>query len=273
MITIERFAMNRIIYPKVSLKDFFDIALSCGIKYIELRNDLGNDEIIDSLPPSVVNQMCNDTGIEIISINAVQKFNLQDNFKIAQEEIKQTIALCNEIGCSSIVLCPNNDIEDNRSADEFLLDTIDALKLYEPLFKEYGVTAYVEPLGFPECSIRTKQSAIEAIKAAGFPEIYSIVHDTFHHFLGPDDRYYSDETGLVHISGIQKVQSGTEIRDEHRVLIDKNDIMETRKQIHILEDRGYLGMYSFEPFAASIQNMTKPDLINAVNECLDYLIN
>ncbi len=273
MITRERFALNRIIYPDIPLKDFIEMTDSCGIHYIELRNDLGNGDIIDSLTASNVKQMCDEANISIISINAIQKFNLPSNFSNAREEINQISALCNELACSFIVLCPNNEFDDKRSSSEFLRDTIEALKLYAPIFKEYKIAAYVEPLGFEECSVRTKQLAAEAIESAGFPEIYSIVHDTFHHFLGLDNKYYSDLTGLVHISGVEKVASGTPIRDELRVLVDKNDIMETKKQIHILESEGYMGLYSFEPFSASIQKLTKADLINAVNESIDYLID
>lgn len=273
MITRERFALNRIIYPNIPLNDFIEMSASCGIQYIELRNDLGNGDIIDSLTASNVKQMCDEANISIISINAIQKFNLPSNFFNAHEEIKQINALCNEIACSSIVLCPNNELDDKRSSAQFLQDTIDALNLYAPILKEYEIKAYVEPLGFQECSVRTKQLAAEAIKSSGFSEIYSIVHDTFHHFLGPDNKYYSDLTGLVHISGVEKVASGTPIRDEHRVLVDKYDIMETRKQIHILESEGYKGLYSFEPFSTSIQKMTKTDLINAVYESIDYLID
>ena len=273
MISRERFALNRIIYPNIPLKDFIEMTGSCGIQYIELRNDLCNGDIIDSLTSFNVKQMCNEANISIISINAIQKFNLPSFFSNAQEEIEQISALCNELACSSIVLCPNNEIDDKRSSSEFLKDTTEALKLYAPIFKEYKIAAYVEPLGFQECSVRTKQLAAEAIQSSGFPEIYSIVHDTFHHFLGPDNKYYSDITGLVHISGVEKVASGTQIKDEHRVLVDKNDIMETRKQIHILESEGYMGLYSFEPFSASIQKMIKTDLINAINESIDYLID
>ena len=153
-----------------------------------------------------------------------------------------------------------------------MLDTIDSLKLYAPIFEEYELSAYVEPLGFSECSVRTKKLAIDAIQASGYPEIYRIVHDTFHHFLSPEERFFPDATGLVHISGVTEDLPATAIRDEHRILINENDKMDSRKQINILEDSGYQGLFSFEPFASSVQQMTKSDLIEAVNESLDYLI-
>lgn len=274
MITKERFALNRIIYPEASLKDFFDLANSCGINNIELRNDIGKGEIIDSFSVFELNQICEDNNINILSINAIQKFNLPSNFITAQEELKQISTLCNEINCTSIVMCPANDITDKRTEDEFFQDTIDALKLYAPILEEYEISAYVEPLGFPECSLRSKQLAMEAIQIADCSSgIYKIIHDTFHHFLGPDKKFFSDETGLVHISGVHQIPQDTSIRDEHRVLIDENDIMDTSKQIHTLEDEGYKGYYSFEPFAPSVQKMAKTDLRDAINKSLDYLMS
>ena len=69
MITKKRFALNRIIYPNIPLKDFIEMTDSCGIQYIELRNDLGNGDIIDSLTASNVKKMCDEANISIISIN------------------------------------------------------------------------------------------------------------------------------------------------------------------------------------------------------------
>ena len=61
---------------------------------------------------------------------------------------------------------------------------------------------FVEPLGFAECSLRSKKMAIQAIRESG-QDVYRLVHDTFHHFLGPDDRIFPAETGIVHISGVE----------------------------------------------------------------------
>lgn len=273
MIKRERFALNRIIYPHAPLKDFIDLALVCGISKIELRNDLEGGRIIDSLSSNELSSICKSEGVEIISVNAVQKFNLPANFINAREEIKEISSLCNEINCSSIVLCPNNEIDDKRTSAEFLRDTIDALNFYASTFRDYELTAYIEPLGFPECSIRTKRDAMEAIQKSDCPEIYKIIHDTFHHFLSSELEYYFEATGLVHISGVSEDIKKSAVKDEHRILINCNDKMDSLKQIHILEESGYPGLYSFEPFATSVQKMSKSDLIKAVNNSLNYIIS
>jgi 2-keto-myo-inositol isomerase len=272
MITRDRFALNRIIYPYAPLKDFIDFAVSCGIPKIELRNDLAQGDILDSMKESEIKNICNNEGVQIISINAVQKFNLPPNFLRAEEEIRKLAGLCNGIGCKAIVLCPTNDPMDKRTDEIFLTDTIDSLKLYAPIFKEFGLRAYIEPLGFPECSTRTKKSAIEAIQGSGSPEIYGIVHDTFHHYLSSEVDYYPEATGLVHISGVTSNLPVSSIKDEHRILVNMNDKMDSIEQINILEKNGYQGLYSFEPFAPSIQGMNKAALKEAINLSLAYLM-
>ena len=131
--------------------------------------------------------------------------------------------LSKEIGCKALILCPNNDLNDKRTADEFLADTTEALKRYGRLFRESGITGLVEPLGFEECSLRSKKTAIEAIEGSGYRDVYRIVHDTFHHYLGTDKDFYPEYTGLVHVSGVESDVDDAEMRDMHRILVSEKD--------------------------------------------------
>ena len=70
----------------------------------------------------------------------------------------------------------------------------DALTALAPLLRSTGVVGLVEPLGFPECSLRLKREALDAIDAVEGADVFKLVHDTFHHhvageteiFPGPD---------------------------------------------------------------------------------------
>lgn len=280
MLTANRFSLNRIISPALSLKEFIDLTADCALEYIELRNDLGDGKIIDNLKPDEVKKMCSDAGLKIATINAIQKFNLPSNFKKAEEEIKRTADLCKVIGCSAIILCPNNDTNDRRSAEEFIADTAQALSLYSPIFKNAGITGLIEPLGFGECSIRGKKAAIKAITLSGSAGCtdpgnkeccYKVVHDTFHHYLGTDKEYFPHETGLIHISGVEDDIPDSKMRDSHRVLVTDKDRIENKKQVRDMDEKGYNGIISFEPFSAGIQKMDRNTLKKAVIESIRYI--
>ena len=72
-----------------------------------------------------------------------------------------------EYGPRAIVLCPNNDPDDNKSGERSLRDTIDSLEELRPLFEDSGLLGYVEPLGFAESSLDSVFTAAGAIGEAG----------------------------------------------------------------------------------------------------------
>jgi hypothetical protein len=67
---------NRIIYPKLKLEDFFKFVKDLGLNKIELRNDLPGGKIIDGYTPGQLKELSKKYGVEILTINALQKFNL-----------------------------------------------------------------------------------------------------------------------------------------------------------------------------------------------------
>ena len=97
------------------------------------------------------------------------------------------------------------------------------------------------------------------------------MHDTFHHYLGPDETVFPEYTGLVHISGVETDIPTSQIRDGHRVLIGGRDIMDNKAQIQALESQGYNGFYSFEPFSSDVQNMSLEQLTDALSESLEFI--
>jgi 2-keto-myo-inositol isomerase len=265
-----RFCLNRIIYPGLDLKKFFLLTRDVGLSYVELRNDLPGGKILDDIPPEKVKKLADDYGIRILTINAVQKFNLGSVLEKVYADVKEMLETAAAIGCYGIVLCPNNDTNDTRTPEQFYQDTVAALKKITPLFKESGITGLVEALGFEECSLRSKKVAIQAIQESGY-DGYRIVHDTFHHYLGPDEIVFPEYTGLVHISGVETDIPTPQIRDGHRILIGHRDIMDNKAQIRTLESQGYTGIYSFEPFSSDVQNMPLERLKAALSESLEFM--
>lgn len=265
-----RFCLNRIISPSLDLENFFKLVRELELNTVELRNDLPGSKVLDDIPPQDVKALSEDYQVHILTINAAQQFNLGSILDAVNNDVKELIRTASAVGCQGIVLCPNNDRDDGRTPDQCYQDTVAALKRIGPLFKEAGIKGYVEPLGFEECSLRSKETAIHAIRESG-EDVYQIVHDTFHHFLGPDEKVFPAETGLVHISGVEEDMDPAQFRDEHRILIGTGDVIGNRTQISALENQGYEGFYSFEPFGSKVQQMSPEALSYALEESLKLL--
>jgi 2-keto-myo-inositol isomerase len=271
MLNKSRFALNRMVCPDLGLERFFRLARELGLDKVELRNDLAGGKILDDYSPDQVKAMTDQLGIEVISINAIQHFNLVPAWDRVVEDVNRMVATARAIGCPNIVLCPNNDVQDRRTAQAFYQDTVTALNKLAPVFKEGDVTGLVEPLGFEECSLRSKDTAVKAIREAA-SDGYRLVHDTFHHYLGPDVSVQAFDTGLVHISGVEAKISSRQFQDAHRVLVDRADKLKNLEQIKTLLDRGYEGDFSFEPFSEDVHRMDIAEIKLAIDKSIAFII-
>ncbi|MDR3170160.1 MAG: TIM barrel protein [Treponema sp.] len=285
MLNRKRFALNRIIAPAMGLAEFFKFTASLGLSKVELRNDLPgkshSEDIIDGLKPAEVYQMAADAGVQIITINALQKFNLPAKRASCLGELEKLLELAAAIHCKAVVLCPNNEAEDKRTPRQKYRDTVEALESYGPLFVQYGIAAYIEALGFGISSLASLPAIVNAIKSSGFG-CYRALLDTFHHYIGPDNAsifgmdgmgasYELPYTGLVHISGVEATIPVADYRDAHRVLIGPKDTMHNKEAIQSLDALGYLGIFSFEPFSEAVQKLSPKELATALNASFAYL--
>lgn len=262
-----KFALNHMTAPAMPIATFLDLALSLGINAVEIRNDLANNAILDGTAPGDIRKMAQDRGIEIISINALQRFNEWTEERAREGE--ELIAYARDCGAKALVLVPKNDGtgRDDGQRQQNLRESLWALK---PLLQEAGITGLVEPLGFAICSLSSKQEAAEAIEAVDGTRTFKLVHDTFHHHLAGEPALFPAMTGLVHISGVtDPAVSVADLRDSHRVLVDGDDRLDNVGQIRALRAAGYSGPLSFEPFAPSVHALTDPRA--AVRESIDYI--
>lgn len=265
-----RFCLNRMISPSLDLENFFRLSRDVGLTAVELRNDLPGGRILDAISPQQVRALADDYQVRILTINAVQKFNLGTVLDDVYSDVQELIRRAGAIDCKAIVLCPDNDPDDGRTSDRCYRDTVAALKRIGPLLGNAGIKGFVEPFGFSECSLRSKETAIQAIRESG-QDVYRIVHDTFHHFLGPDEKVFPAETGIVHMSGVESDIDQAQFKDDHRILIGPKDVMDNQAQIRELEAQGYSGFYSFEPFSPNVQQMSIKELSKALDESLELI--
>jgi 2-keto-myo-inositol isomerase len=276
MIEKRRFALNRITCPSLSLEDFFHFAAELGLSKVELRNDLPGAKVTDGVQASRAAAIAQASGVHIITINALQKFNLKEARQKTASELERLLDQAAELHCPAIVLCPNNDSADKRDAKTKVAETVDALKAFGPSFMERGILGYVEPLGFHESSLASIIVAVETIRSSGF-SCYRTVYDTFHHYVGPDTEndigphYQVSNTGIIHISAVEADVAKENYRDEHRVLPGPKDKTFCKEQIGHHDRLGYTGDISFEPFAATVQHMDHDRLASALKESIRYL--
>jgi 2-keto-myo-inositol isomerase len=277
MITRKSLALNRIAAPGLTLERFFALAKSLEIEQVELRNDLPGGSVTDELPASEVAQLSARAGVKVCTINALQKFNLEAARAEVERELQVLAETAMQLGCGGVVLCPNNDVGDRRTSEQMYRETVAALCAWKPTFERTGMLGLVEPLGFPESSLRSGLLALRAIEEAG-GACYRIVHDTFHHALGPNPAdlvqtpAYVERVGLVHISGVESGIPKEQYRDAHRILVGPRDRLDSRGQVRSLMSSGYTGQVSFEPFAAEVQRLAPEPLRQALEDSLRFLL-
>lgn len=263
-----RFALNRMVAPRLSLPEFIELAVALKADAIEIRNDLKGVEIEDGTPPERVRELCAAKGISVLSINALYPFDVWNDERRAQA--LKLAAYARDCGAQGLVLCPLNDRADPRSEAERASGLRTALSALAPVLRDHGLLGFVEPLGFEECSLRRKAPAVEAIKAIGGLDVFRLVHDTFHHHLAGEQAFFPALTGLVHISGVEDADAPlNSIRDGHRVLVGEGDILGNAAQIDTLLSSGYSGYLSFEPFADSVHGLA--DIQQAIGASMAHL--
>ena len=263
-----KFALNHMVAPRLDHPAFFDLALKLGLAEVEIRNDLSGVALADGTPAANVGAAAKARGLEVLTINALQRFNLWDDARAA--EAQAMIEQCAASGAKALILCPVNDVHYAPSPSERRRALLEALNRLKPMLSSAGVYGFVEPLGFAECSLRYKEEAIDAIEAVGGGDVFRVVHDTFHHTVAGEAKMFPEMTGLVHLSGVaDQAATAATMRDRHRVLVDASDRIGNIEQLRGLRAAGYDGPASFEPFAASVH---ASDSIEAdLRASLDYV--
>lgn len=262
------FSLNRMSAPRLPLADFLLLARQLEIGAIEIRNDLPGVEITDGTPAAEIKAMSEAAGIDILTINALQRFEQFD-----AQRASEAVALAQfaaECGAKALVLCPTNSVLDRRSVSERHDDLVAALEQLKPILADHGLLGFIETLGFEECALRRKSDAVKGIDDAAGAGRFKLVHDTFHHHLAGEDLLFPELTGLVHISGVQDPAVAVEaMRDGHRVLVGPDDRLGNVRQLAALLERGYRGHASFEPFSVEIAQA--PDVQALLRESMAFI--
>ena len=263
-----RFGLNHIISPSLTHDELVDAAVKLGAVAIELRNDVGDNSLKSVETARRVGARAADAGLEVKSINALYPFNVWNEERARQTETLASLA--EACGATGLVMCPLNEGRMLEDTPEKAASLRAALSASRPILERHGLKGFVEPLGFPFSSMRLKRDALAAIDDIGGANVFSLVHDTFHHRGAGEEVLFATRTGLVHISGLEDPAiSFAGMLDGHRVLVGPNDRLDNVEQLRQLYAEGYDGVVSFEPFAKEVHGL--PDPIAAVRDSMAYV--
>ncbi|RIX99681.1 xylose isomerase [Aureimonas flava] len=243
--------------PSLPLEEFLRAAGELGVEAVELRNDLPGIALADGAPTAEVRAAVSRSGMRVLSINALQRFNEWTPEREA--EARALARQAAEVGAEALVLCPVNEEGWRAEGSRRHESLVEALRGLSPILREAGLIGLVEPLGFAECSLRRKADAVAAIDEAGAADRFKLVHDTFHHVVAGEREIFPARTGLVHISGVEDGAVPVDaMRDPHRVLVGPGDRLDNTGQMRALVEGGYRGAFSFEPFAREVAESDDP---------------
>ncbi len=263
-----KFGFNHVVSPSLTPDELVDAAVQLGAVAIELRNDVGDNSLKDVETARRVGAKASDAGLEVRSINALYPFNVWNDERARQTKALASLAAA--CGATGLVMCPLNEGKMLEDAPEKAAGLRAALSRIRPILEDHGLKGFVEPLGFPVSSLRFKREAVAAINDIGGADVFTLVHDTFHHRGAGEQHLFASRSGLVHISGLEDPAiSFTDMLDGHRVLVGPKDRLGNVEQLRQLYADGYDGVVSFEPFAKEVHGL--PDPIAAVRESMAYV--
>jgi 2-keto-myo-inositol isomerase len=263
-----KFGFNHMIYPALTPDQLVDSAVKLGAVAIELRNDVGDNSLKDVETARRVGAKAKEAGLEVLSINALYPFNVWSEERARQTEALAALAAA--AGATGLVMCPLNEGKMLEDTPEKAAGLRAALTAIRPILEAHGLKGFVEPLGFPVSSLRLKREALAAIDDIGGADVFSLVHDTFHHAGAGEEAVYAKRTGLVHISGLEDAKvSFADMLDGDRVLVGPKDRLGNIEQLRRLYADGYDGVVSYEPFAKEVHELRDP--IAAVRDSMAYV--
>ena len=242
-----KFSLNQILFPNSSLDYFLNFSNDLKVHAIEIRNDIKTN-LIKENDPSKLKNKCGEKSLKILSINALQKFNIWN--KDRSDELIKLCKFADQADIWGIVLVPLNDGSVNSPTEQIQL-LEESLSEIIKILSDYKVIGLVEPLGFKQSSLRYKSMAVKIINNLQSNKL-NIVHDTFHHALANEKDFFPSLTGLVHFSGVSNIYKNIELNDDHRSVVDENDILANLYQIQKLINSNYQCYFSFEPFSNTL---------------------
>lgn len=263
-----RLALNRTCAPQLPLKEFIALATAVGVEAIEIRNDIEGREFADGTPAADVRARLDAAGLSVASVNALQRFN--DWTAERADEAEAIVSYAAALGAPGVVLCPVHDEGHGWSEADKERNLRAGLRHLRPILLNHGVTGYVEPLGMKGSTMKRQDMAVAAVTDIDGWDAYALCHDTFQFFRCGDKHLFPERIGLMHMSGIARRDlAPKDLLEPDRGLVFVDDRVGNVAQIKALQNAGYDGFVSMEPFSPAVQN--DPELPARLRASLDYV--
>ncbi len=260
------FALNHMTSAKLRYDKVLSLASDLGCVGVEFRNDLPGD-LFDGDAPEKVRGLAEKASLRILDLSEIKMFNCW-----SAERAREAAALMDTakaIGAESVSLIPRCDGKGlgngERQANLRL-----ALRELLPMLKDAGLIGLVEPLGFEHSSLRFKEEAMGGVDGVGGRGVFRLVHDSFHHHLAGETKFFCEDTGIVHVSGVVEPDVGIrEMQDSHRILVNAADRLGNVAQLREMRAGGYTGPISYEAFSPLVHD--DPDLANSLSNSMSFI--
>lgn len=233
-----------------------------------MRNDIAGREFADGTPAEALRDELRAAGLELASINALQRSN--DWTGERERKVRSLARYAASLGAPGIVLCPVIQVDHGWSDAELQAKLRLALRMMRPILLDEGVKGYLEPLGMKDSTLKRQQTAVEAIEDIDGWGAFELCHDTFQFYRCSDDRMFPERIGLVHVSGIARADlEPAELTEPDRGFVFAGDRVGNVEQLRQLAAAGYRGFVSVEPFNPAVQQ--DPEIANRLGESLAFI--
>ena len=263
-----KFGFNHMIAPSLEPDELVDAAVALGAVAIELRNDVGDNSLKDIETARRVGAKAASAGLEVRSVNALYPFNVWN-----EERARQTDALAALAAAAAptgLVMCPLNEgkmLEDTPEKAAGLRAALAGDPADPRGPRSEGLR---RAAGFSGLVLAFQAGALAAIDAIDGADVFSLVHDTFHHRGAGERRAlrrahrpcaHFRARGPCH-------QLHRHARRPSRARRSEGSAWNV-DQLRQLYADGYDGVVSFEPFAKEVHDLPRP--VAAVRDSMTYL--
>jgi 2-keto-myo-inositol isomerase len=185
--------------------DFIDIQSEC------LDRDL--DKGIVTLEQ--IGEFFKNHHLKMLSYNALVHFNMketQEEKDAVMAELDEIIRRCGILGCSTIVVVPNEDIRKEATRGEIRKDAVEVLKQMVKKVEPHGIRLSLEFCGKPGMTINRFEDAYTIVGEVGSP-LVGLTLDEYHfHAMASDWAALEQADGkkifIWHLNGMEDVPCG-----------------------------------------------------------------
>jgi 2-keto-myo-inositol isomerase len=246
-----RFALNEATTGPADLQKDVHAAAEAGYDGIELRDTKIEAFLHNGGSLETVRRELEELGLAAVSINALEDATLAER-AAWKRVVGRCEVLCRwaaAVGAPYLVVVPS-PMREGLDAEEVQWRTAVALGTLAEIARPFGVRIAFEFLGFPDCSIRTLQSAWDAVAACGDASV-GLVLDAFHFYVGGSTWEMLEAVDvtrllLVHLDDAED-RPRQMLTDAHRLLPGLG-VIPLRELVRRIETKGFSGFYSLELF-------------------------